>query len=188
VEEWEEQRDKGGVPTGLNSIAKPQGFAMYPFYQRCLLKLSLLLLGGPQKHFGNSGRFGPLPTVSVFLNPVLFLTPESRVGPGRRLEPQDAGLTGNVSTFVWNILERACLLERPERGRHFVLSRWRPAAPWRELGGSADQGLDRHPVGVFYYCRTYYKAVRVGGGGEWRTCAMRDDEPRPVWMSLPITH
>ena len=39
-------------------------------------------------------------------------------------------------------------------------------------------------VCVFYYCRTYYKAVRVGGGGEWRTCAMRDDEPRPVWMSL----
>ena len=33
-------------------------------------------------------------------------------------------------------------------------------------------------VCVFYYCRTYYKAVRVGGGGEWRTCAMRDDEPR----------
>ena len=26
------------------------------------------------------------------------------------------------------------------------------------------------------------------GGGEWRTCAMRDDEPRPVWMSLIITH
>ncbi len=22
-------------------------------------------------------------------------------------------------------------------------------------------------VCVFYYCRTYYKAVRVGGGGEW---------------------
>jgi len=39
-----------------------------------------------------------------------------------------------------------------------------------------------------YYCRTYYKAVRGGGGGEWRTCAMRDDEPRPVWMSLLITH
>jgi hypothetical protein len=43
-------------------------------------------------------------------------------------------------------------------------------------------------VCVFYYCRTYYKAVRVGGGGKWRTCAMRDDEPRTVWMSLPITH
>jgi hypothetical protein len=39
-------------------------------------------------------------------------------------------------------------------------------------------------VCVFYYCRTYYKAVRVGGGGEWRTCAMRDDEPRPVWMCV----
>ena len=36
-------------------------------------------------------------------------------------------------------------------------------------------------VCVFYYCRTYYKAVRVGGGGEWRTCAMRDYETRPVW-------
>ena len=21
-----------------------------------------------------------------------------------------------------------------------------------------------------------------GGGGEWRTCAMRDDESRPVWI------
>jgi hypothetical protein len=45
-----------------------------------------------------------------------------------------------------------------------------------------------HTVCVFYYCRTYDKVVRVGGGGEWRTCAMRDDEPRPVWMSLLITH
>ena len=42
-------------------------------------------------------------------------------------------------------------------------------------------------VCVFYYCRTYYTDVRVGGG-EWRTCAMRDDGPRPVWMSLLITH
>ncbi len=39
-----------------------------------------------------------------------------------------------------------------------------------------------------YYCSTYYKAVRVGEGGEWRTCATRDDKPRPVWTSLPITH
>ena len=30
-----------------------------------------------------------------------------------------------------------------------------------------------------YYCSTYYKAVREGGG-EWRTCATRDYEPRPV--------
>jgi hypothetical protein len=43
--------------------------------------------------------------------------------------------------------------------------------------------------GCVYYCSTYYKAVRVGGGGEqWRTCATRDYEPRPVWTSLPITH
>ena len=40
----------------------------------------------------------------------------------------------------------------------------------------------------FYYCSDYYKAVDVGGGGEWRTCATRDDEPKPVWTSLPITH
>ncbi len=31
-----------------------------------------------------------------------------------------------------------------------------------------------------YYCSTYYKAVREGGGGEWRTCATRDYEPRPM--------
>ena len=43
-------------------------------------------------------------------------------------------------------------------------------------------------VCVFYYCRTYYKAVRVGGGGEWRTCAMRYDEPRLVWTRLTTTH
>jgi len=32
------------------------------------------------------------------------------------------------------------------------------------------------------------KAVRVGGGGEWRTYATRDDEPKLVWTRLPITH
>ena len=68
-----------------------------------------------------------------------------------------------------------------------------------EEDGRAADGLAAHGAGkgaveqrgavcVFYYCRTYYKAVRVGGGGEWRTCAMRDDEPRPVWMSPLITH
>ena len=34
------------------------------------------------------------------------------------------------------------------------------------------------------------KAVCVGGGilyRYWRTCATRDDEPRPVRTSLPIT-
>ena len=44
------------------------------------------------------------------------------------------------------------------------------------------------PCVFVYYCRTYYKAVRVGGGGECGTCAMRNDESRPVWSSLPDTH
>ena len=83
--------------------------------------------------------------VSGFLTPlsVLFSTPESRVGPGPRVEPQDAGLT---AVKVGMRARRAtAFLERPDRGRHFVLSRWRPAAPWRELGGAPDQGLDRPP-------------------------------------------
>jgi hypothetical protein len=29
---------------------------------------------------------------------------------------------------------------------------------------------------------------RGGEGKQWRTCATRDYEPRPVWTSLPITH
>jgi hypothetical protein len=30
-----------------------------------------------------------------------------------------------------------------------------------------------------YYCRTLYKAVRVGDGRWWRTCTTRDDDLRP---------
>jgi hypothetical protein len=30
--------------------------------------------------------------------------------------------------------------------------------------------------------------LRGGGGRNGRTCATRDDEPRPVWTRLPITH
>jgi hypothetical protein len=41
-----------------------------------------------------------------------------------------------------------------------------------------------------YYYSTYYKAVRVGGGGDsgGQVSATRDDEPRPVWTRLSITH
>jgi hypothetical protein len=49
----------------------------------------------------------------------------------------------------------------------------------KEGGGEGERERERAVkvrLCVFYYCRTYYKAVRVGGGGEWRTCAMRDDE------------
>ena len=54
------RRPQAPFPPLCVGVEKVSIFAMYPFYQRCLLKLSLLLLGGPQKHFGNSGRFGPL--------------------------------------------------------------------------------------------------------------------------------
>jgi hypothetical protein len=40
----------------------------------------------------------------------------------------------------------------------------------------------------FYYCRTYYKAVCGGKMGTVKDMAMRYDEPRNVWTSLPITH
>ena len=97
--------------------------------------------------------------VSDFLTPssVLFSTPESRVGPGPRVEPQDAGLT---AVKVGMRARRAtAFLERPDRGRHFVLSRWRPAAPWRELGGAPcgstrgpgptrDSGVERAHLGL----------------------------------------
>ena len=32
-----------------------------------------------------------------------------------------------------------------------------------------------------YYCSTFDKAVRVGGGGEWRTCATRDVSRSVHW-------
>ena len=41
---------------------------------------------------------------------------------------------------------------------------------------------------VFITAGPITKLFAGGGGGEWRTYAMRDDEPRPVWMSPLITH
>jgi hypothetical protein len=41
---------------------------------------------------------------------------------------------------------------------------------------------------VFITAGPSTKLFAWGGGGYWRTCATRDDEPRPVWTSLPITH
>ena len=46
----------------------------------------------------------------------------------------------------------------------------------------------RRQVCVFITAGPITKLFAGGGGGEWRTCAMRDDEPRPVWMSPLITH
>jgi hypothetical protein len=41
---------------------------------------------------------------------------------------------------------------------------------------------------VFITAVPIAKLFAWGGGKQWRTCATRDDEPRPVWTSLPITH
>ena len=62
-----------------------------------------------------------------FFDPIVFFDPKESC---RTLDPQDAGLTApsrNAST------QSDGSLERPDRGRHFVLSRSRPAATWREL-------------------------------------------------------
>jgi hypothetical protein len=42
-------------------------------------------------------------------------------------------------------------------------------------------------VCVFITAGPVTKLFAGGGGGEWRTCAMIDDEPRTVWMSPLIT-
>jgi hypothetical protein len=41
-------------------------------------------------------------------------------------------------------------------------------------------------VFVFITAGPSTKMFTWGGGGYGRTCATRDDEPRPVWTSLPI--
>jgi hypothetical protein len=43
-------------------------------------------------------------------------------------------------------------------------------------------------VCVFITAGPSTKLYAWGGGGYWETCATRDEEPRPVWTSLPITH
>jgi hypothetical protein len=48
--------------------------------------------------------------------------------------------------------------------------------------------LQQGPVFVFITAGPITKLFAGGGGGEWTTCAMIDDEPRPVWMSPLITH
>jgi len=45
-----------------------------------------------------------------------------------------------------------------------------------------------HALCVFITAGPITKLFAGGGGGELTTCAMIDDEPRPVWTSLPITH
>jgi hypothetical protein len=60
------------------------------------------------------------------------------------------------------------------------------AGPSTKLwGGGGDMG------GHMCVCLLLQDLVQSclhGGGGYGRTCATRDDEPRPVWTRLPITH
>ncbi len=44
---------------------------------------------------------------------------------------------------------------------------------------------DYFSVCVFITAGPITKLFAGGGGGEWTTCAMIDDEPRPVWISKP---
>ena len=50
-------------------------------------------------------------------------------------------------------------LERPDRGPQFVLSRWRPAAPWRELGGVSV--YDDHPFIVLTETKFSLRCIPV---------------------------
>ncbi len=59
------------------------------------------------------------------------------------------------------------------------------AVDWQALFLSAGPS-QRSPGVCVYDCSTDYKAVRVRGRGLVE--ATRDDEPRPVWTSPPITH
>ena len=83
-------------------------------------------------------------------------------------------------------LQQPCLLRRGPSGLADLVGEFiappedQPAGDVSDVTESRTRGARTRSTCVFYYCRTYYKAVRVGGGGEWRTCAMRDDEPRPV--------
>ena len=65
---------------------------------------------------------------------------------------------------------------------HDMSAHMRPKAPF---SSPSDSNLE---VCVFITAGPITKLFAGGGGGEWRTCAMRDDEPRPVWMSPLITH
>jgi hypothetical protein len=93
-------------------------------------------------------------------------------------ETTSRGLCGLVCpsrTGVQKVVVVCCLLlqhliQSCTRGGRRIVCVFITAVPITKL--FARGGI----VCVFYYCRTYYKAVRVGGGGEWRTCAMRDDE------------
>ncbi len=56
--------------------------------------------------------------------------------------------------------------------------------------GSSRLGIEptQDGVCVCLLLQDLLESCARGGGGEWRTCAMRYDEPRLVWTRLTTTH
>jgi hypothetical protein len=70
--------------------AKTHGFATYPFYNWGQGISSLLFPGEPQKHIGNSGRFGPFPFYNWCqgISSLLFPgEPQKHIGNSGRFGP-----------------------------------------------------------------------------------------------------
>jgi hypothetical protein len=89
--------------------------------------------GGPEgepvigSHTGDAGI--------GFFDPIVRSVFDPRISCGTGPSCGTAGCGAYICPSRNASTQRDGLLERPDLGRHFVLSRWRPAAPWRELGG-----------------------------------------------------
>ncbi len=87
-------------------------------------------------------------------------------------------------------VDRGCDPDKSSR----ISSSWSGlrSLPWFNPPSRLVLMQERHGDGCPHVCvlllQDLLQSCSRGGGGEWRTCAMRDDEPRPLWMSLPITH
>ena len=73
--------------------------------------------------------------------------------------------------------------EEDEGGRRFVVDGVVAVVGVNPVVGDVVAGMC-----VFITAGPSAKLFACGGEGYWRTCATRDDEPRPVWTSLPVTH
>jgi hypothetical protein len=94
--------------------------------------------------------------------------------------------------------ESARILPQMCPARHIVSARQayahRPCVlrPGHPLPLRPSETLQRSPgvdaVCVCLLLQDLLQSCARGGGGEWRTCAMRYDEPRLVWTRLTTTH
>ena len=83
-------------------------------------------------------------------------------------------VTGGVAGELEDLDHPRCCMRRYEGGQ-----RWSPP-DFESPGGSCS--------GVCLLLQDLLQSCARGGGGEWRTCAMRYDEPRLVWTRLTTTH